>query len=32
MEQQEFLSPEEAYMKEKELTLTPEEIEANNML
>ena len=32
MEQQEFLSPEEADMKGKELTLTPEEIEANKML
>ena len=32
MEQQEFMTPEEADMKEKELTLTPEEIEANKML
>ena len=32
MEQTEFLTREEADMKEKELTLTPEEIEANKML
>lgn len=32
MEQEEYMTPEEAEMKEKELTLTLEEIEANEIL